>query len=157
MAHDAEGRQLQAATSQTAPTRRKSQLSLLDAPEILERKSIQSDAKSNLSRDERVSNNGHPDSALSDPVSSYAPAAVTPPGLRTVPQDLNTIRTIPGMAEQMQPRSLVCGFDGLPLTSCSLGTIYSGNNWRRRYRCHFTPSPFPSRRSDRCATQLRSI
>lgn len=73
-------------------------MSLLDAPEILERKSIQSDAKSNLSRDERVSNNGRSGSVLSDPISSRAPTVIPPPGQRPTPRDLNAVRTVPGMA-----------------------------------------------------------
>lgn len=104
MAHDADGRQLQVPTSQaTAPTRRKSELSLLDAPEILERKSIQSDAKANLSSDERLSNNGRPGSALSGLTSSHAPAAIAPPVPNPGPRDLNAVRTIPGMAYATPP------------------------------------------------------
>ena len=99
MAHDAEGRQPQALNPQTAPARRKSELSLLDAPEVLERKAIHSDVRSNLSRDERVSVNGRPNSALSDVPSSHATATITSPGVKTPPRDLHGVRTIPGMGD----------------------------------------------------------
>lgn len=98
MAHDVDGRPLQVPGPQAAPARRKSELSLLDAPEIIERKSIQSDTRSNLSRDDRLSNNGRPGSALSDPASSHLPAVNSPPATSTASRDRNAVRTIPGMA-----------------------------------------------------------
>ncbi|KAK2764353.1 hypothetical protein FQN54_009046 [Arachnomyces sp. PD_36] len=102
MAHDVDGRKLQVPASQAAPGRRKSEVSLLDAPEIIERRSIQSDARSNLSRDDRISSNGRPGSALSDPTSPHGPAASPPPGMNTVPRDPHFVRTIPAWVRSME-------------------------------------------------------
>ena len=124
MAHDADGRQLQVPSSQNQPARRRSELSLLDAPEIIERRSIHSDTRSYSRGDDRLSNTGRPSSALSDPASSHVPA-INGPGI-TVARD-HTVRTVPGMGNAY-PTARTDSLIDLPLTFHSLGTVYAGDN-----------------------------
>jgi hypothetical protein len=102
-------------------------LSLLDAPEITERRSVHSDTKSRSRGDDRLSSNGRPGSALSDAVSSHVPAMNGAPGI-TVARD-HTVRTVPGMGKGSHtPRPSPCNPIDLLLTLYSLDTIYAGDD-----------------------------